>query len=154
MKDLKQKLILKQVDKKISIFSSIDTFELPGEGWIYSIRTALKMTLKQLGRRMGISPQSVSNMEKREKVGTVTLKTLKDFAQAMDMEFVYGFIPRDKSLEKLIEKRALELATEIIQRTSLTMKLEDQEISKERLEEAINERKKKIMDDMPGYLWD
>lgn len=149
-----QRLILKQVDRKISILASVDTFDVPKEGWVYSIRSALRMTLKQLGKRIGISPQSVKDMEKREKLGTVTLKTLKEFAGSMDMDFIYGFVPREKTLQNLIKKRALEVATEIIERTNLTMKLEAQEVSEQRLEEAIQERAQKFQEEMPGFLWD
>lgn len=48
-----------------------------------------------------------------------------------DMELIYGLIPNDGSLEALIDRRARELAIKIVSRTSNSMKLEDQENSKE-----------------------
>jgi hypothetical protein len=48
----------------------------------------------------------------------------------LDMQLVYGFVPNDGSLDALIEKRAKELATQIVMRTANTMKLEDQANSK------------------------
>lgn len=39
-------------------------------------------------------------------------------------------------------------------RTSHTMKLEDQENTKERIEKAIEERMKEILNEMPKSLWD
>jgi hypothetical protein len=50
--------------------------------------------------------------------------------------------------------RALEMATKIVQRTSNTMKLEDQENSKERIEKAIKERAAEIINKTPKILWD
>jgi len=49
------------------------------------------------------------------------------------MQLVYGFVPNDGSLDALIEKRATELATKIVMRTSNNMKLEDQVKSNERI---------------------
>ena len=68
------------------------------------------MTLRQLGNRMNISPQSVGEMENREANGTITLNSLKDMANALDMRLVYGFMPKDGSIEKMIEKKAREIA--------------------------------------------
>jgi predicted DNA-binding mobile mystery protein A len=93
-------------------------------------------------------------MENREVAGTITLKTLRDVANAMDMQLVYGFVPKNKSLEQMIEKRAKQLATEIVMRTNNTMTLEDQQNSKERIEEAITQKTNEIKSEMPKYLWD
>ena len=70
------------------------------------------------------------------------------------MQLVYGFVPNDGSLDALIEKRATELATKIVMRTSNTMKLEDQGNSNERLKKAIIERTTEIKNKMPQILWD
>ena len=65
------------------------------------------------------------------------------------------FIPTSEStLEKIIEKRALQVAQEIVSRTSHSMKLEDQENREERLQRAIKDRTDQIKQEMPKYLWD
>lgn len=74
--------------------------------------------------------------------------------RALDMELVYGFVPNDGTLEALIEKRARELATKIVLRTSNTMRLENQGNSDKRIELAINERTEEIKNEMPKILWD
>ena len=63
-------------------------------------------------------------------------------------------MPNDGSLDALIEKRATELATQIVMRTANTMKLEDQANSKKRIETAIRERAVAIKNEMPKILWD
>lgn len=103
---------------------------MPPSGWINAIRTALGMSLQQLGDKMSITKQSVQNIEKREKDGSVTIKSLREVAKAMDMHLVYGFVPVDGNLDALIDRKAKELATQIVMRTSNTMKLEDQENTK------------------------
>ncbi|TGL52508.1 mobile mystery protein A [Leptospira wolffii] len=147
-------LQMDQLDRKFSALQKVEKFSAPPSGWIYAIRTALGMTLKQLGTRMGISPQSVREMEAREKAGTVSLKVLKQFGESMDMKLVYGFIPARKSLQQMLEDRALEIATEIVMRTSVNMQLEGQKNSPQRLEKAIRTRAKEILEKRPKYLWD
>ena len=150
----KQKLILHHVDDSISILKNANDLVIPQAGWIYSIRKALNMSLRQLGKRMNITPQSMKEIEEREKSGTVSIKVLKQVASALNTKFIYGYVPNDDSLEKMIEKRALTLAKEIVNRTSNNMRLEDQENSSERIEVAINEKTKDIIANMPRYLWE
>ena len=96
----------------------------------------------------------MQSIERREIEGSITLKTLRDVANGMDMEFVYGFVPKDGSLDALIDRKANELATKIVMRTSNTMKLEDQGNSKTRIQQAIKERATTIKNEMPKILWD
>jgi predicted DNA-binding mobile mystery protein A len=147
-----KKLQIQQLDGKIRTFKHFP--DLPLTGWIRAIRTALNMTLQQLGSAMGITPSNVREMERREKDGTITLKTLGKAAAALNMKLVYGFLPLDGSFEKMIENKALIVARKIVLRTDTTMKLEDQQVSKERLEKAIKELAEEIKNDMPKYLWD
>ena len=99
----KQKLILDQVDRKIQEMNIPDSFVLPQAGWIYSIRQALGMSLRQLGKKLMITAQSVNEIEKREKNGSISLNVLRQFGSSLDMKLVYGFIPKTGSLEKMIE---------------------------------------------------
>lgn len=150
----KQRLLIEQVDKKLEAFESLNSFTVPPKGWVHTIRIALRMSLRQLGNRLKISPQSVKEIEEREANGSLTLKSLKDVGAALNMKLIYGFIPKNHSIEEMIEKRAIEVAKEIVFRTSQTMKLEDQENSSERLEKAIKARAEEIKTKMPKYLWD
>jgi predicted DNA-binding mobile mystery protein A len=101
-----RKLIIEQLDKKIITFYKLSNVVLPPSGWIYSIRQGINMSLRQLGQRLSITPQSVKEIEEREKNGTISIKVLKQVAFALNMRFVYGFIPKEKTLEKMIESRA------------------------------------------------
>ncbi len=150
----KQILILEHVDAKISQLRKAEDLVIPPAGWIYSIRQALGMSMRQLGNRMGITPQSVKEIEEREKNGTVTLKVLRQFGQALNLKLVYGFVPSEGSLERIIEKRALEVAIEIVNRTSASMKLEDQENKPDRLKKAVNEKAEELRLQKSKYLWD
>ena len=150
----KQKLILDQVEKRIQGILLLDSLVIPHEGWIYSIRNALGMSLRQLGKRLNMTAQSAKEMEEREKNGTVSLAVLRQVGAALDMKLVYGFIPRAGSLEKMIENRAREIAEEIVRRTSASMVLEDQGNTETRLRKAIQEKTAELTHEMPRYLWD
>jgi predicted DNA-binding mobile mystery protein A len=150
----KKSLQLQQLNSKMLGFAALKQVAMPPTGWIKAIRTSVGMSMQQLGKKMNVSRQGVMDMEKREKDGSITVKSLREIARAMDMQLVYGFVPNDGSLDALIEKRATELATQIVMRTANTMKLEAQANSKKRIEAAIRERAIALQNEMPKILWD
>ena len=150
----KKSLQLQQLNSKMLGFASLRQVAIPPTGWIKAIRTAIGMSMQQLGNKLNVSKQGILDIEKREKDGSITIKSLKEIARALDMQLVYGFVPNDGSLDALIEKRATELATKIVLRTSNTMKLEDQGNTNKRIEKAIKERAGDIKNEMPKILWD
>jgi predicted DNA-binding mobile mystery protein A len=147
-------LQVQQLNSKMRVVTSIKKITPPPTGWIKAVRTALGMSLQQLGNKLAITKQSLTDIERRELEGSITIKTLKEAANALDMELVYGFVPKDASLEALIDRKAKELARQIVMRTAHTMKLEDQANSKKRIEAAIKERAAVIKNEMPKILWD
>ncbi len=147
-------LQIQQLNSKMQVVASIKKIAPPPIGWIKAVRTALGMSLQQLGNKISITKQSLTQIERREKEGTITLKTLRDVAIGLDMELVYGFVPKDGSLDALIQRKAKELATQIVLRTSNTMKLEDQGNTNKRIDKAIKERATLIKNEMPKMLWD
>jgi predicted DNA-binding mobile mystery protein A len=150
----KKSLQLQQINNKMFKFALLTQVAVPPVGWIKAIRQAVGMSMQQLGNKLSISRQGVMDIERREQDGSITIKSLREVARALDMQLVYGFVPNDGSLDALIEKRAKELATRIVLRTANTMKLEDQANSRERIREAIAERADAIKNEMPGILWD
>lgn len=154
MKDLRKALALEQLDKKMEKFEVLAEIPIPPNGWINLIRTTLNMSLRQLGKRLNITSQSVKEIEMREAEKKITLEKLNEVAEALNLNLVYGFIPKDKSLEKMIENKSLALAKQIVLKTSHSMALEDQQNEPSRIEKAIKERALQIQNEMPKYLWD
>jgi len=150
----KKKLQIEQLESRIKLFSAAKILPNPPIGWIKAIRVSLGMTLQQLANKLSIKKQSVREIEIREKEGGITLNLLKEVANALDMELVYGFVPKDKTLERYINKKAHNLAKKIVFRTSNTMKLEDQKNSNKRIKKAIEERTEQIKQELPKALWD
>lgn len=135
-------------------FNSLAQVSIPPTGWIKAIRLALGMSMRQLGARLSITRQAVLDIEKREQEGGITLKALREVADAMGMDLVYGLVPREGSLDAYVEKRATEVASQIVQRTATSMHLEAQGNAPARIDAAIKERTEQLKREIPGFLWD
>lgn len=149
-----KKLQIEQLESRIKLFTAAQRLPNPPTGWIKAIRLALGMSLQQLANKLSITKQSAKEIETREKEGAITLRSLRETAKALDMELVYGFVPKNGTLEQYIHRKARLLAEKIVSRTSHTMKLENQENTKERIQKAIEERTAVIKQQNLKSLWD
>jgi len=150
----KHKLLIDQLDHKLKPFMATKDIHVPERGWIHTVRTALNMTLQQLGVKLNMSSQGVKDTEERETSGSVSIKTLKEVANAMDMQLVYAFVPKQNSIEEMLDSKAKELAKKIVLRTGHNMQLENQGISDDKIKVAIEELKEEIKREMSKSLWD
>ncbi len=153
MKYRQKRLLLEQVSKKLQGLEQIGATSQPS-GWIHTIRTALNMSLSQLGKRVHKTAQGVRALEQRELTGAITLQSLKEVAEALDMRLVYAIVPKEGTLEEMVTIKAEEKAREIVNRTHTTMELEDQANAKGRLMNAYVEKKNELKNEMPKFLWD
>ena len=149
----KKKLIREQLDASLKRFSPLLDVTPPGKGWIRAIRDALGMTAKQVADRLGVAQQAVARIEKEEFAGSVTIKTMRRVAEALDCVFVYGFVPRE-SLENTVRNQAEIVARKRLSRVSQTMKLENQELSRNEQKKALADEVERLVQTMPRYLWD
>lgn len=147
-----KRLQIEQLDRKMAAHFAFP--DPPPKGWINGIRTAMNMSLRQLGGRLGITTQSAQEIEARESNGSITLKSLRDVGASMNMKLIYGFVPRDGSFDQMLAMQALKVAREIVRRTDTTMNLEGQQVTKERMEKAVQELADEIKREMPRFLWD
>lgn len=150
----KKKLIIEQFDKKIKPFIGTEKTIIPDKGWINAIRTTLNMTLEQLGKRLNVTRQGAKKIEQSESQGTISLKSMREIGQALNMHFVYAFVPAEGSIEKQIDLKAGELAKKIVLRTSHNMKLESQGNTDEQISKAIKDLTEELKREMNKSLWD
>lgn len=143
-----------QLEARIKRFYHASELPNPPTGWVRAIRLSLGMSLQQLANKLNITKQSAQEIEIREKEDAITLRSLREAANALDMDLVYGFVPREGSLNNYIDKKARLLAEKIVTRTSTSMKLEDQQNTNQRIEKAIEERTLIIKRELPKALWD
>ncbi len=126
----------------------------PQKGWINNIRTTLNMTMDQLGTKLGLTKGAIQKIEERESTGQITINKLKNVGEALDMQFVYGFVPKNGSIEELISTKAKKLAQKIVLRTNQNMKLENQGISDEKINQSVIDLASEIKREMRRSLWD
>lgn len=143
-----------QLDRRFTELKSLATAAArPPRGWMRAIRDGLGMTTAQLARRIGVSQPRVSEMERAEVSGSITLHSLERAAEAMGCRVVYALVP-EKPLTDVIHERAEIIADRKLAAVEQTMRLEDQGVNdKARHREA----RKHILDELlrrPARLWD
>lgn len=150
----KRKLLIEQLDQKLQPFQKTELVLVPNKGWINTIRTALNMTMAQLGAKLKITRQGVKKIEESESKGSISINSLKEVGEALDMKFVYGFVPKNGTIDNLVKIKAEKLAQKIVLRTNQNMKLEDQGIGEEKINKTIKELADEIKREMRKSLWD
>lgn len=124
------------LDQRLGSIGPLSRFAVPPKGWIRAIRDALGMSGAQLGQRLGITAQSVQDLEKSEAAGKIQLNSLRKAAEGMDCVLVYALVPKD-SLMAMVDRRARALAIEALRRVSHSMALEDQQVVDQEFEARI-----------------
>lgn len=150
----KKKLLIEQLDEKLTVFKDAEMVMVPQKGWINTIRTTLNMTMDQLGSKLRLTKGAVQKIEEREAIGQITINKLKDVGKALDMQLVYGFVPKDGTIENLINLKSEKLAQKIVLRTNQNMKLESQGISDKKIKKSIIDLANEIKREMKRSLWD
>ena len=125
----------------------------PGEGWIATIRKALGMSGAELGRRLGVTRARVSQAERAEREGGITLKAMEDFAEAMGCRFVYAIVPPEGRVESLVAAQARRKAEALVARASAHMALERQALPEKKTRAEVERLARELMEDMPPDFW-
>jgi len=146
-------LKLKQLDQHLTPLCQIELKTPPKTGWARTIRKALGVTIKQLAKRLNVSPTRVVKIETEELNGSTTLQTLKRVANALDCDLIYAFVPK-KSLTSIVRDRAGVIATEQIRRTAHTMNLEAQSVNQDWLKSQTDEQIDTLLNQSWKNLWE
>lgn len=126
---------------------------LPSQGWIRTVREALGMTQKQLGMRLKMSPQGVSELERKEATGRVTLETLRRVADALDCDVRYTLAPTE-TLESTITRQATLKARRRISGVNASQALENAALTEEQVERTLRDLVAEMLIERPRDLWD
>jgi predicted DNA-binding mobile mystery protein A len=152
MKPKHRRTMRDQLDKTFAQLTNLKTLQAPVKGWLRSIREALGMSGKQLGERLEVSQPRVVQLEKDELSGALTLKTMRQAAEAMDCVFVYAVVPRT-SLEETMHRQARKVAIKRLSRTSHTMLLEDQMVSNDEQKKMFEDKVEDLIRNIPNDFW-
>jgi len=136
-----QEMRLHQLDRALAPFRSAQA--RPSRGWVRAIREAMGMSAQELARITGTSRQLPLQLEKAEADDTITLKSLRKLAGALDCELVYALVPRQGTMQGLLESRARAQATQRVLQVEHSMALEDQ--ASGNIEEAIEAETRRLL---------
>jgi predicted DNA-binding mobile mystery protein A len=147
-------LSVHQLDDQIRQYVNGQRFDRIPQGWIRSSRTAIGMTLKQLATRLGFSVPAAKNFEMREVDEAITLASLRKIANAMEMDLVYYFKPKQDSLDDLLQIRAELKAKELMESSNQAMLLENQEADNKNKSREYDRLITEIRNQKLSSLWD
>lgn len=125
---------------------------IPKEGWVRTVRKALGMSGAQLAGRLGLSRNRISVLERKEVESEITLNQLRDLAEQLNCDLTYALVPR-KPVEKIIEDRAIEIATQNMDANAQNMFLEAQSIDKEAQERLFEQVKNDVIASGGRVIW-
>ena len=142
-----------QIDRRFaSARPLLSAVSRPPRGWIRAIRESLGMTTAQLARRVGVSQPRISELERAEVGGNITITSLQRAAEAMGCRLVYALVPITP-LTDTLEQRAREIAAREIDAVDQTMRLENQTVSQPGHREAALRRAVEELARRPSRLW-
>lgn len=153
MKTNHKQIARRQLDITLDKLAEVRSIKPPPKGWIRAVREALGMSGKQLAGRLQVSQPRVFKLEQGEPSGALTLKTMRQAAEALDCVFVYALVPRS-TLEETVRTQAMVVAGERLQRVSHTMLLEAQGLSMKEQQAFLDDAIEELARETPKDLWD
>lgn len=118
---------------------------------IRMLRKRLRMTQKQLAKRVGLPQSYIAKIESGSKYPTVPM--MEKILRGFHCSLVFLIVP-EMDPDEVLERQALEVARKKIKYVAGTMALEEQLPNKEIIEEMIEEEKKRLLDSETTKIWD
>lgn len=151
-----QWLTINQLDRQLKDWQVVNNkYGKPRAGWIKTLRVALSMSAEQFANRLGLTRGRINQLEKAEVHDAVTLRALKEAANALGCELIYAIVPKGKStLEDIIKNRASEVAKEQVTRVAHSMALEAQSVDEITLKTQKDNLTKNLMEHLNKKIWE
>jgi len=111
---------------------------VPPTGWVRAIREALGMSTRELAKRLDVSSPRISQIERGELDGSLTLASLERVANALDCRLEYVLVPV-APLDEVVLTRARQQAARIVDSVGQTMALENQSPTIEAAQRQLDE---------------
>jgi predicted DNA-binding mobile mystery protein A len=102
---------------------------------------------------MGISQAGASAIENREIGDSLTLKTLKEAATALNCRLIYFLIP-EENLEESVTRQAIKFVKNSTGNLSHSMKLENQGVSPKDSDDFIKIQAQEALRRYANKIWD
>ena len=147
--------MINQLDRQLKEWQEVRNKQgKPRAGWIKTLRIALNMSVEQFASRLGLTRGRINQLENAEVHNAVTLRTLKEAANALGCELIYAIVPKgNSSLEDIIKTQAKQVAKERVARVAHTMSLEAQSVDANALKTQQDELTKSLIEHLNKKLW-
>ncbi len=119
-------LRIKQLERAQAPFRAARNVPRPAKGWARAIREAVGVSAGELSRALGTHRSLPLQLERAEADDSITLRSLRNLASALDCDLVYALVPRAGMMQDLVENRARAQATRAVLAVEHSMALEDQ----------------------------
>jgi predicted DNA-binding mobile mystery protein A len=149
MSKLTTTLRRRQLDEKLNQLGHVPRLS---HGYIRELREALQMSTYQFADRLGVSQSTVMDLEKSERHGTISIKSLERAAEALGCQLVYALVPRT-SLEQMVEEQSKLRAKQLSSTIFRTMALEQQSASSSENEALIEQLAEDVLRHAKRELW-
>ena len=135
----------RRLDERLAPLRNAPVGTLPHRGWIRAIREAVGMSTTELAARMGVSQQSVTEIERSEVREAIKLDTLRRAADALGCDLVYVLLPRT-SLDDAVYAQARRQAAHHLARIAHHSRLEDQAVEEPATRVQLEELAQRFVD--------
>jgi len=115
------------------------------------IRKTLGMTQKQMAKKLNISRQAVTKLEK--KMQTANIKTLEKYASMLECHILFAVVS-ETGIEKIIERQAKKTALRILGHSYANMALEKQSPGKKAWQNELKELIGELSLNPDSSLWE
>jgi predicted DNA-binding mobile mystery protein A len=106
MRERERRLARRKLDVEMRFYRQAGKEKNPTNGLLRAVRQTLRVPVAEIAEKMGVCKSVVLDLEAREPLNTVTLKSMSRMADAMGCKLVYGIVPKNgKTLEDLAEAR-------------------------------------------------
>lgn len=103
------------------------------------------MSGRELADRLGVTQQTIPDIERSEQAQTIKLETLRRAANALECDLVYVLVPR-RSLDDTVWEQARRKATEHLGAVAHHSRLEDQSVTADDAAAQIDEIAAQLVD--------
>jgi predicted DNA-binding mobile mystery protein A len=134
-----------RLDTRLNDSRGLGNLPRPHRGWIRAVRDALGMSSTELAARLGVSQQTVPDLERSEIHDTIKLETLRRTANALECDLVYVLLPR-RPLNDIVRDQARRKAAQLLAGVAHHGRLEDQTVDERDTAAQLDELASRYID--------
>ena len=149
-----KKIQIRQLDEKLKPFVDAVDLVAPERGWINAIRNTINISEEQFSDRLKLNRGGIFSLERSEKDGTISIDTLSEVAEALEMKLVYAIIPKSGNLDSFITKKAMKVAEGIVLDSDPSIKLNHEGFYTAEVTESIEALAQDIKRELRKSLWE